>query len=160
MKNNIISIFKLIGVVLRHKWFIIIAGRKLKVPIWRLITHDLSKFSWKELPHYARFFYGDKKDPRGWELAWQHHQNHNDHHWQYFTSPGGTFGKFKCIEMPEESIREMIADWQAASRSYNKEWPDLNNWKWLQDNWEKMEFHYITKGRIINIINELRKYKV
>ena len=69
----------------RHKWFVLIACLRLNVPIWKALTHDLSKFTWKELPYYNRQFYGDKGDPAGWSLAWHHHIIHNPHHPEHWT---------------------------------------------------------------------------
>lgn len=44
--------------VLRHKWFVFRAGVRLGVPLWRLVVHDLSKFSPAEWGAYVRNFYG------------------------------------------------------------------------------------------------------
>lgn len=45
--------------VLRHKYFVYRAGRRLGVPRWRLLVHDLSKFSLTEWRAYAPYFYGE-----------------------------------------------------------------------------------------------------
>ena len=47
----------------RHKWFVFRAGLEWSVPLWRLITHDLSKFTRHELPHYDRQFFGPADRP-------------------------------------------------------------------------------------------------
>ena len=44
----------------RHKWFVLLAGLKTKVPLWRLLVHDWTKFFPAELPHYQRQFFGKK----------------------------------------------------------------------------------------------------
>lgn len=44
--------------VLRHKWYVFQAGRVLKVPVWQLLMHDLSKFTPAEWFPYVAYFYG------------------------------------------------------------------------------------------------------
>ena len=34
-----------LGYVLRHKWFVLVAGLKVGAPLWRLLIHDWSKFT-------------------------------------------------------------------------------------------------------------------
>lgn len=45
--------------VLRHKWFVFLACRKLKVPLWQSIVHDWSKLTPCEWLPYVRKFYGE-----------------------------------------------------------------------------------------------------
>jgi hypothetical protein len=49
--------------IVRHKWFVLLAGLKTGAPLWRLIVHDWSKFTPREWFAYARNFYG--KSPEG-----------------------------------------------------------------------------------------------
>lgn len=44
--------------VLRHKWFVFVAGLRRGVPLWQLLVHDLSKFRPDEWRPYAEWFYG------------------------------------------------------------------------------------------------------
>ena len=48
--------------IIRHKKYVFIAGRVLKVSIWRLIIHDWSKFLPSEWKAYADYFYGVTKE--------------------------------------------------------------------------------------------------
>lgn len=75
----------------RHKWWVFLAGRRVRAPLWRLLVHDLSKLRPRELIPYARFFYGPKPSKEAaraaalrFRTAWNHHQKANDHHWQYW----------------------------------------------------------------------------
>lgn len=75
--------------VVRHKWFVFLEGRKMGVPLLNLILHDWTKFLPVEWGSYARAFY--QPDGKGWYkpdpaffVAWNHHQKHNRHHWQYW----------------------------------------------------------------------------
>src|SRR3972149_6219375 len=73
---------KYLLLTLRHKWLVFRYGLKVGCPIWRLVTHDISKLTPTEFPYYSRQFYGDKGDQAGFQRAWCHHQNVNDHHWE------------------------------------------------------------------------------
>lgn len=44
--------------ILRHKWFVFVAGWKVGAPLWRLVIHDWSKFTPAEWTPYVRKFYG------------------------------------------------------------------------------------------------------
>lgn len=45
--------------LLKHKWFVFVAGRKVRAPVWRLLVHDWSKFLPSEWGAYADHFYGE-----------------------------------------------------------------------------------------------------
>ncbi len=135
----------------RHKWFVLLAGLKVGgIPLWRLLIHDFSAFSFTEAPAYAdrAKHDGHIRDRRAWAYAWLHHQNHCPHHWEYWTfywqgDPTFYDGIVKngCMEMPEPYIREMIADLMGASRVYTGSW-DMQYW--LSDNFRKMKLHPLT----------------
>lgn len=50
--------------VIRHKWFVWLAGQRTGAPGWRLLIHDWTKFLPVEWGPYTEFFYG-KKPPKG-----------------------------------------------------------------------------------------------
>ncbi len=125
--------------VVRHKWFVFLAGLQLGVPIWRLIFHDWTKFLPREWLPYAEFFYGGKRK-RGYdelalpcdahvkerfEIAWNHHQHKNDHHWQFWVRLGDD-GTILALPMSKVAGLEMIADWMGAGRALGK--PDTLAW--------------------------------
>jgi hypothetical protein len=120
-----------------HKVYVLRAGWQTRAPLWRLLIHDWTKFAPAELPHYGRQFFGDKGDPDGWQRAWVHHQNHNPHHWDYWVNRTITKGpkggqQAVGVLMPQWVVREMVADWMAASRAYEGRWPTLDSWPWLE----------------------------
>ncbi len=123
---------------LRHKWFVLLAGIKLRVPIVRLLLHDLTKFLPSELPHYQRQFFGRADQPEKFIRCWIHHQNHNDHHWGYWIPRTGhnrckpPYPDDEPVPMRDVAIREMVSDWMAAGRAYENRWPDLQRWTWLE----------------------------
>lgn len=85
--------------VLRHKWFVFIAGCRLGIP-WLAALHDNSKFLPDEWGPYARHFYepdGSKKTRRAadgfyqdqdnddaFDRAWLQHIKRNKHHPQHY----------------------------------------------------------------------------
>lgn len=145
--------------VLKHKWFFFIAGRRLSVGIISCILHDWTKFLPIEFKEYKQWFTGDKKNDMGFAFAWLHHQNHNPHHWEYWIprsnhSKSSSLVEKDTLPMPEWAIREMVADWFAAGRAYNGEWPDINNWTWLNENRTKMKFHSTNNDIINRVIKE------
>lgn len=126
--------------VLQHKWYVFIECCKLGVP-FAGITHDLSKFTPREWNGYsAKFFWPKERidrlnselfayhglgelipygeTPNDWfTIAWNHHQNRNPHHWDYWVHRRGenTF----VLPIPKRYLKEMIADWRAMSRKFN-----------------------------------------
>jgi len=107
--------------VLEHKKNVFIECWKEGL-YFHAFTHDLSKFSIKEFFPYARWFYGKhgircKEDnlykdenKMDFEKAWQHHKDHNKHHWDYWYE--------RDLKMPTKYIKQMICDWQAMSRKF------------------------------------------
>ena len=140
------------GVVLTHKWAIIAAGldvnRRLAntgvaVPLLRLVKHDLSKLSKPEFMPYAIHFSGPRHGPDiGFDEAWKHHYQHNDHHPEHFKRSSGEFDL-----MPDEAVVEMVVDWMAATRAYEGAWPCCGgHWRWVEHSWDKLGLHPVNKA--------------
>jgi hypothetical protein len=132
--------------VIRHKWFVFVAGLRTGAPLWRLLIHDWSKFLPSEWRAYARYFYGApagvRVRPLEWQeafdRAWLKHQHRNAHHWQHWVireDQGGT----KSLEIPEPYVREMVADWLGAGRAITGRWEAA---EWYLRNAEKMLLSY------------------
>lgn len=134
------SHFKLLWVVLQHKYFVFKAGLKFNISLWRLIKHDLSKFSLTEFPAYARSFYGKRDRPDQFSKAWKHHQDKNDHHWEHWIKDD------EPQEMPVQAAREMVADWIGAARAYTGNWPYLRTaWEWYRIKYPNIKLHPKTR---------------
>lgn len=150
---------KYLWATIKHKWFVFLAGMKTKAPIWRLIIHDWSKFLPSELPYYNRQFFGDQGDPEGFAETWCRHQNRHPHHWEHWI-PRTTYVKSGAqnnepIPMPMWAVREMVADWMGASRSYDGLWPRHDNgWKWWENNKPHLRLHYKTWPRVYAVMYE------
>lgn len=136
--DNLIPTIKYAWLTLKHKWFVLVIGIKIGVPMRRLILHDMSKFFPSELPHYGRQFFGKADRQKDFINCWIHHQNHNPHHWEYWIPRTGhnrcepPYPDNKPVRMPKEYLDEMIADWFGASRVYEGKWPTRSNWKWYE----------------------------
>ena len=142
---------KLFKTILLHKWFVLLIGRKMKVGWWRLIKHDWTKFLPCEFSAYARKFYGADDDRAGFDRAWLHHQNSNDHHPEYWIMRTDTGVKF--IPVPDQPLREMVADWIGASRAYEGEWPRPETWKWYKKNFPNIILEQDSCSGVLNLLN-------
>lgn len=152
---------KYLLLTIKHKWYVLLIGLKLKANLWDLVCHDLSKFTPEELPHYQRQFFGSKDQPLQFTYAWNHHQKHNKHHWEYWIpvtghSRGG-YSDGQPIPMPERYVREMVADWMGAGRAYDSEYPNVMHWEWFDKNQAKImsHCHPDTKEMIFKVLSEL-----
>jgi len=136
LKNGRIRMKQFCSTLL-HKWFVLVAGFRVgNIPLWRLIVHDFSKFSLSEFFAYQKRFTFNDCPKEEWDRAWLHHIHKNPHHWDHWILNG------KPLAMPETYIREMVADWLAASRSYAGSW-DIQSW--LDKELQKMNLHPTTK---------------
>ena len=141
---------KFLKSLLWHKWYVFLAGRKIGVPIWRLIIHDWQKFAPLEFKAYAQNFFADDEfrqrennlafekysvaeaAPYGhyikerFAYAWLHHENTAPHHWGYWIRRSGEHAGYP-LPMPRKYIYEMVADWMGASKAYTGSW-DMTEW--------------------------------
>lgn len=141
-------------IVLRHKYYVYKYGRQLGVKRWTLIVHDLSKFNRAEWgPYVERFGSGragleDKSgDNKAFALAWRHHWQHNPHHWEYWIARPGPWP----AEMPETYVREMVADWKAASKVYAGK-DDCT--EWYNATKDRQAMHPNTRALVERLLND------
>ena len=109
--------------VMIHKYWVFHYCCKIGMPIVGL-THDLSKFSPIEFWESVKYYNGKvspivmcKKD-KGYSEAWQHHKGRNPHHYEYWIDnldKGGV-----PIKMPYRYAAELICDYLAAGKAYNR----------------------------------------
>lgn len=140
--------------VLRHKWFVMVAGRRIGVSWKQLIVHDLSKFSRAEFGPYVRRFesgragYDDhSRDPDEFKRAFEHHWRHNPHHWEYWVDyiPGWEVP----FQMQEKYALEMVADWMGAGRGYVGHW-DIS--EWYESNRDRIKLHPETRKYVETVL--------
>ena len=141
----------------RHKWFVFSACFRTGAGFWRGLVHDLSKFKPREWIPYSETFYakdGSKRylETEEFDVAWLHHQHANPHHWQYWLLHEDD-GGVKVLEMPDEYVREMVADWIGAGAAQGK--PDTLGW--YNANKHKMKLHSKTKSKVEKLLEEVCK---
>lgn len=153
--------------VLRHKWFVLVAGLRYRAPVWRLIIHDWSKFLPSEWFAYVRNFYGHKPTDEeervarnlgisiatkadikeAFSRAWLLHQRRNKHHWQFWYLINDTDGEYP-LPIPYKYVLEMVSDWAGAGRAITGKWEVA---AWYQKNADKMKLHPSTRA-IVEVI--------
>jgi len=160
--------------ILIHKFYVLIAGRKLGVPLWRLIIHDLSKLTPSEWIPYADKFYGElkrhedlycnqqpeisdaefdelkKKVDARFKKAWLHHIHLNPHHWDHWVVPGTQ----EALKMPDHFVREMVCDWWAAGKAKGKTSPQELH-EWYTHNANVMVLHDTTRKMVEALVDQL-----
>ena len=161
---------KYLKYVLRHKWFVYVAGRHLGVSIWRLFKHDWHKFLPSEWNPYVAYFYGptvalkdtEPDDYKYWSArepvcaafnhAWNLHQKRADHHWQFWLITMDS-GETQCLQMSEQATREMVADWYGAGRAITGKWEAE---EWYLKNRDKIKLFPKTREIVEYIFEERR----
>ena len=145
-----------LGYVVRHKWYVFWAARRLGI-MKRGLFHDLSKFRPSELIPYARSFYNRNGSPRGdwpegvkgaFDRAWLLHQHRNPHHWQYWILRQDD-GTLKVLPMPDEYVREMVADWIGAGIAQEHGNDIL---PWYLKNRDRMILHSETRTKVESLL--------
>ncbi len=132
--------------VLKHKWYVLVYGLEVGgIPFSQLLIHDLSKFSRAEFGPYARKLATGKRSQEYLD-AWHHHWSNNPHHWEYWIYPDGA-----VCPMPEVYVREMVADWQAANKTYGH----ISLEDWFARNYPRMKLHPRTLEILIPLIAPL-----
>lgn len=131
-------------ILLRHKWYVLVEGRRLGgIPLWRLLAHDISKHFLVEFRAYEKRFVHGNCPQEEWDMAWLKHQHRNSHHWQHWVMKG-----IKPLPMPEACVREMVADWLAASRYKG----GVGIREWLAVEYRKMILHDLTIARLEKVL--------
>lgn len=131
--------------LVKHKWFVYRAGRRMGCDHIQLILHDLTKFSRDEWTPYVNRFFRGKDDKRNFYRALMHHYENNPHHWNFWLDPITN----KPNDMPTYFIREMIADWMGASRVKTGSYDICG---WYKSNQTKMKLHPITRIVVESLI--------
>ena len=113
--------------------------------------HDASKYEDEEFYPYLYHFYPSQAgndDEEAYDKAWNHHQKHNPHHWQYWILQKDS-GKQVILDMPENYIIEMLCDW--SSFQYTN--PKSTAKYWYENNKQNMLLSDNTKTLIEKYLN-------
>lgn len=144
-----------IWLFLRFKFYLVIAGLRLGVPFYMLLINDFSKLSIAEFGPYARKLYKQKDYDNyytqteindEYKEAQRIHYTTNKHHWDYYVDESG-----EVTEMSENCVKEMLAGFFAASRTYNGHW-DISGW--LQESLSKMILHPNTRKNLYELLKQ------
>lgn len=116
--------------------------------------HDVSKYQAEEYKAYDDYFYGNrtKEVEKAFNYAWLHHIHNNPHHWQYWVLKHDDEPE-EALEMPEEYVYEMIADWWSFSHK-------TGNLKEIFGWYEKhkgMVLHKNTRKLVEDILDKIKK---
>jgi hypothetical protein len=137
--------------VLKHKWYVLVFGRKVGgIPLRQLLIHDMSKFSRAEFPAYRRrSFEGLSSKSPEFQKAWRHHWLCNPHHWEYWANHADGWLR----PMPEVYVREMVADWQAANKTYGSTYGKaVPIDEWFAKEYPRMDLHWQTVATLRPLI--------
>lgn len=139
--------------IIRHKWFVLVASKKIGASMWLAIIHDASKFLPSEWGPYANTFYkldGSKQydETPAFKVAWLMHQHRNPHHWQHWILKMDG-GSTVALEMPMRYVLEMVADWMGAGRAITGKWESA---AWYANNRDKIILHDQTRKIVDGII--------
>ena len=149
-KQKLVPHLKYASYVFRHKWYVLLEAQRLGI-LKRGLLHDWSKFLPDEWFPYVANFYGTEKSPKiyyDFNVAWLKHIHRNPHHWQHYLLHEDE-GNTLLLNMPEDVIREMVADWIGASRSQGYG-SDIN--EWLDKHINKQRMSYTTKERLYVVL--------
>lgn len=118
------------------------------------LTHDLSKFSFKEFVPGVKYYQGTRspqareRELFGYSAAWLHHKGRNKHHFEYWTDVN-SLGETVCVEMPPEYLAEMICDRIAASKIYKgKDYTDSSPLEYYLSRKDAVAMHPATAERL------------
>lgn len=119
--------------LLRHKWYVFIAARKIGLGVFQSAIHDWQKFLPWEWMGYVKTFYTTDGKKRAYnerdttlQYAWNHHQKHAKHHWQYWLLMWDE-GHHEPLKIPEKYVKEMVADWCGAGKAIKGKW-EVDEW--------------------------------
>ncbi len=153
---NMLAHWRYFKYVARHKWYVYLGCRIVRVSFWQALIHDLSKFRPSEWNPYVEYFYARPSRPIGagvtgymhkpgdddaFDYAWLLHQHRNPHHWQHWCLRRDT-GEYTCLPMPNKYAGEMVADWYGAGMAQGK--PDIR--AWYAANRDKIILHPDTRA--------------
>lgn len=136
--------------VIKHKWFVFVASRRVGSSLWLALIHDLSKFRLSEWFAYANVFYDLDGGPQympttEFDMSWLLHQHRNPHHWQYWVlrKDNPDPDELVLLAMPRKYILEMVADWMGACKVITGKWECF---EWYEKNKDKILLHSSTEA--------------
>lgn len=153
MKDWFTQNIQLFFYVIKHKFFVLKFGLKLKVPLYLLIIHDWTKFLPDEFFAHAAYFFGKTQTPQdieNFKYASLKHIHRNKHHNQYWALKDDFIG-IENLEIPIKYLKEMVVDWAAAG--YTKHGKiEVKSW-YYKNKWD-IHLHKSTRTEVEKLINK------
>lgn len=131
-----------------------------------LQIHDASKVLPEEYEAYDNYFYGEEKTPEieeAFDYAWLHHIHNNPHHWQHWilkeddSMVSGNSMIVKCLDIPDNYILEMVADWWSFSWKKYLTSHDKNDlyeiFSWYEAHIDCMLIHENAKQKVEDLLD-------
>lgn len=141
--------------IVRHKYFVFAAGLRTGAPIWRLVIHDWSKMLPSEWFPYVESFCGPQPPSEATNEAfinaWRLHHQRNPHHWQHWLVHEDD-GPVQVLRMPDDLVREMVADWMGAGRAIHGRWDVVG---WYAVNRGNIQLHPDVRAQVERLIDEV-----
>ena len=124
-----------------------------------ILNHDKSKLSEKEFTQYRRKFFPTDEEKLlsenypsfksevkyGFDMAWEHHQELNDHHWQTWTTKDYGYPRMEVLHCVH-----MLVDWIAMSMKFGDTAID-----YYQKNKDGMAFPEWAARFIMEVLNKV-----
>lgn len=126
-------IFKHLIRIIKHKYWVARYCFQLGL-YWQGIVHDWSKFSYTEFSRSIKYWddtispLANEKNIHGYSETFLHHRGRNPHHYEYWVhslDEGGVPAK-----MPRKYALELVCDYLAAGRTYNKDFTYGSEYNW------------------------------
>lgn len=117
--------------ICKHKYYVAKYCFRFSL-YWQGLTHDLSKFSFKEFWTSVKYYQGNRspidaeKEDKGYSYAWLHHWHTNKHHWIHWID-FDMKQNLTPYKIPYKYVIESICDWIGAGKAYNG-----NNFNWAE----------------------------
>jgi len=95
--------------------------------------HDRSKYTIDEWEGYLKKFYAYKTEAeetimQNFKYAWLHHKNNNPHHWEYWLLKKQDSNEVEALDIPEEHVICMIADWHSFRYNPKRDFETTQEW--------------------------------
>lgn len=137
--------------IMSDEFPIYVTDDELKHAESNISYHDMSKFDKAEFYAYCDYFYPldevTEDMEEQFDYAWNHHQKHNPHHWQYWILQRDS-GEEKRLDIPMEYILEMICDWMSFTSN-----PDSDTTSdWYFSNISNIHISYETRSIVEQIL--------
>ena len=125
--------FKHLIRIIKHKYWVAYYCFQLGL-YWQGIVHDWSKFSYTEFSRSIKYWddtispLANEKNIHGYSETFLHHRGRNPHHYEYWVhslDEGGVPAK-----MPRKYALELVCDYLAAGRTYNKDFTYGSEYNW------------------------------